>query len=474
MNPRSSHHAAAGRQEEGASLVLVLVFLSLFGLFVGALLGQSDTSIRASAVTDEQQSRVQSADDGIQYGIQQVQNNDSLCPTSGGGAQTLTPLHVNGRLVTVTCQAVGAGDANGVSGYAVITHATDGSSLSASGGNTAKQIGGPVFLNGGMGGSEGINVTRGSITQVDNSSACTVGATTQANMAFQSPPYTYSCVASAGTALPDPNPQPPTTGVPATAALALDSPATHCKIFYPGRYTAPPVLDTANYFYSGVYYFDFSGVLDIKQETVVGGRPSAFESNYQVQPVPSCRPSSATGTDGRVTGVDILLGQGATVDVDTQGALELFAVAGADSNTTGYSLTAVPGTWAGWDASTVAAGTQILQVSDGNTGQLTMHGFVYAPQADSTLFATNSSVAEILGGIDVDHLSIQSSASASNAAISTQAGPGTRQLLIKAVAGTSGTEGCDAAAAVVDIGNDSNRTANIDSWRDYAIPLGSC
>src|SRR5205823_6056754 len=102
-----------------------------------------------------------------------------------------------------------------------------------------------------------LKVVNGSVA--DNAAGC--GATVPNGLYISpTPPYLWKCTPGATpdpahvlpdlTPLPlDPTPLPfPLTGT------------TKCKVFFPGKYTAPPALDNSipNYFVSGSYYFQFT------------------------------------------------------------------------------------------------------------------------------------------------------------------------------------------------------------------------
>ena len=90
------------QDDEGATLVLVLVFLAVFGVLISLVLGQTDTSLKRTLVTRENEIKVYAADAGIEAGLVNLRNDDTACATSG----TLLSTTVSGKAVTVTCPAV--------------------------------------------------------------------------------------------------------------------------------------------------------------------------------------------------------------------------------------------------------------------------------------------------------------------------------------------------------------------------------
>src|SRR3954464_11762984 len=67
------------RSESGAVLVIVLIFLVVFGLIIGSLLTFSDANIRTTRVLKSFDGRVYGADAGIEYGISTLQSQPVLC-----------------------------------------------------------------------------------------------------------------------------------------------------------------------------------------------------------------------------------------------------------------------------------------------------------------------------------------------------------------------------------------------------------
>ena len=87
------------RREEGVSLVLALVFLSLFAIFVAALLSQVDTNIRVTEhLVRPANAQLYAADAGVDYAIQKLRTDPEFCL---GPPVT---LQINGRTVSVTCE----------------------------------------------------------------------------------------------------------------------------------------------------------------------------------------------------------------------------------------------------------------------------------------------------------------------------------------------------------------------------------
>jgi len=537
------------KEEDGGSLAIVLVFITVFGLIIGGLLTEAGASLRFSTVVSDHQKKVYAADAGISTAIQQLHQDNSFC--ASGTDAPITNLQVGGRTISVSCTTT-SGAANGAMGYAIITTSTAADSLKLSSGHT-KHVSGPVFVNGGVSWGPGIEVEDGDFRQKSHSGSCVgtppvQGAGKDLNV-LPSPPYGYYCV---NDDIPAVSHNPPFATPP--AAAPSPSPISGgCQVWYPGTYTSPPTLTAAtNYFASGVYYFNFSGELKIDHATLIGGQASSYEKGKQklggesftngvtssgsttftsatasftaadvgrritgtniqasttiasvasttsvnlslpatatgsgtsftiVRP-PTCAQVDPTGVTGYTptgTGVEFVFGGGASMNVFTQGEVELFGRTGeTGSATNNISFIAVPsdGTWSGWNPAT--AGTTVLQVKDGDAQKLAIHGLIYAYDQNVQLTATNDSVAQVLGGVLASKLDMQSSASAEGLAVSVLGGtPEPRNILLVACTdpgpasdGTCKNPGSGErpvqSSAVVEVGTESSRPVTVLSWR---------
>jgi len=114
----SRHRLRTARHgEEGVALVLVLTFIALFGLLIGALLAFSGASINVTLANRGQRSRLYTAGAGIDGAVENIRgtatigrDDGSACPTFNAGA------FANNLDVSVTCApqvGSGGGNANG-------------------------------------------------------------------------------------------------------------------------------------------------------------------------------------------------------------------------------------------------------------------------------------------------------------------------------------------------------------------------
>jgi hypothetical protein len=486
------------RKQDGASLILVLVFISIFGLIIAGLLTEAGVSVRYTNTVSSHEEKVYAADAGVSFGIQQLRQNNELCPGAGQpSSATIPDINVNGRTVSVIC-SVTSGLTVGGLGFAAITTATGDNSLILSNAQP-KTFSGSVYVSGGFTPGPGLKITKGNFWH-HAGPYCTVGAAEPAGLTVvDKPPYNYYCTATVAT--PDPPHRPPsvipTLTDPAPGALGT------CKIFYPGRYTVPPALNTSppspgfqngdNYFTSGVYYFDFtdpSAVLEVNGANVWGGQPTTYEKTQRTLKrvdgsIPACAQDNQVEVDASGTGVLFVFGTKSSMKV-TSGNAEIFGRANSDPADTGQknmSFVSVPSDWTGWHTNTLPSGVDnngllqrpVFDIKDGDRQSITMHGMVYAPKQDFGLTATHSVFAQTLNGIVASRIYLQSSGSAGNVAITTAMNfPDPRHVLITACspavlpgepcAGASGERAVQ-SSAVVALGNDALKTVTVESWR---------
>lgn len=485
--------------EQGATLVLVLAFVTVLGLLGTVLLDQSTAGLGRSSVARDYQEKVYAADAGVDAAIQQLRNDDTLCPGTGltpPVPELPSPLPaqtINGKTVGTTCSAV-SGSSLGARGFAVVT--TDGSVDSfetQSGGGGVKKIGGNVFSTR-LSNSIDIAVEKGSVLEHASASSCAVPAGPRPGNLFFQPsvsgstvinapgptsvaPWAYRCTTTAwttydpgktlGTSRPRLHPLP-------TADTVLPD---GCRVFRPGEYPAGITFGTNNFLASGIYYFP-SGLVTITNQFVIGGEPATGETPVntgagcatatnasapasQSLPVPN-------GDDPSGTGVTIVLGSSARILVDNpDGKLELYTRTGAptEAGTAGVSIITVPSPApaGGWLANTSLVTQPVVQVGTGNTPGLAVHGMIYIPGRMIDMNATNTSVAQLTGGVVAGRILYKASASAGAAGISIGSGSGRRQVEVIATASEPGARNI-VTRAVVDIENDAGRSITINSW----------
>ena len=472
MNPTSR-----AREEDGAVLVLVLVFLGAFGLLAAALLAQGDVNFRSTSALKVHESKVYAADAGIEHGVNTLKAETQWCPDPTYGTMNLPSTTVNGITVDVTCQTQ-SGNGAGSYGYAIITHDPGASSISASAG-ADKQITGAIYNSGGWNLQQPVFVQNGTVFQ---SSAATGGCGTQdTNLTISpSPPYKWVCTNGAA---PIPDHALPSS-IPTIASIpTVNNSSGGCTTLHPGTYNAATfaiqqwiakgftsgtsLFNGPTYMESGVYYFDNVGTISMNGNSTVvfGGAPAAGDTKQLS--ATSCGSDPGGTTD---TGVLIILGGNSTISVDQGAQVELFThTATSGGATNGISLYQVPsGTTGGWSATSLAKAANFLDVS-GNASTIgAVHGAIYGPEGSISVFSSNAASAALSGGSDVWDFSMKSSQSnAGRLIISSIANtPGQRQIVVTATArgGVSGDKDIVSRAVITIDNSITPRQASILSW----------
>src|SRR2546423_11582743 len=72
-----------GAHEDGAVLLIVLMIVTVIGLVLGAVLGQAAASMKSTSVVQSHYNKVYAADAGLDWGIQQMKRDNTLCPNAG-------------------------------------------------------------------------------------------------------------------------------------------------------------------------------------------------------------------------------------------------------------------------------------------------------------------------------------------------------------------------------------------------------
>jgi Tfp pilus assembly protein PilX len=470
------------RDDRGAALPLVLAFIALVGTLTVALLGQASTNFRSARVSKDHQAKVYAAGSALDWTIQRLRADTTLCATTGGssvvdssslvaglGAGTADHLDVD-----VACSATGGGS-SGARGWSVFTTGTSGATISTQSGNnnTAKQIGGPVYNSGGWDLQADLTVQDGFVRQA-TTGAC--GA--RPNNLVADPPVVsasfYQCTTPVATPGPLRDIAELTGGVRPPDAPAYTTVGS-CRVFSPGRYTADLDLgDGTNYLLPGVYLLDNASLLVEKHgsahPTVLGGATAAGQL-----PV-DCR-SAFHGANGVVL---LLAGNSHVLVNDAR--LEIFDYYpnGPDGRPTQsvYQLESSP---AGWnvDTSTPPPQDQAIATGSGSGNHLVVHGNVHASRSGIDLKGTGSgNEISFLGGVVARLVSLQASSSIStpllianqdaesarivDITVTVQARNGADQPIGKPVVGV----------ATVFIRNDAARTTSVSAWRvneDLAI-----
>jgi hypothetical protein len=385
-------HAVAWRRgtadEGGASLVLVLAFLSLTALLAVALLTESHSGFTANIAVQHVQDTTAAANAGVQYGIQTLQTDTTGTMCGQAAPVTLSPMTVNGRSVTVTCQGTqnptligspgttgwaiianypggtvngfssscaGGGGLGGGGGSCAVSFETGSSTsppqvignvwtagpwLLSSPGTPKVQIAGNLYEQGPAGGSTsstgGCNPPGG---QGANDNTKSVDVVTPGTLEPCNTPYIPGPNCAGPCAAPI-----PVHALPSSVPSILNPPSssTTCSapssvigtftVLRPGHYTTVPsgFLTGQNYMRSGVYYFDSVGDMYVGGSsstagTLIGGQPAGGTiENSYILDPTGC--AGLADPPGSGSGVEIVLGGNSTLHVEASNSqMELFS-----------------------------------------------------------------------------------------------------------------------------------------------------
>lgn len=527
--------------DDGVSLVLALLFIVVVALFATVALDKAaSTSQVGQALRDR--GRLQYALDGAIDRALQVLKNDvanqtpgspaTLC-TSPGAASDITQeaggLVLNNHVVRYSCQTLAgktapddpALDTN----FAIVLTSPSLNALDTSSGLAAGQgatcaspgsalkVTGPVYLRGpenNTGASKRILVCGGDYVRYTSSSpACTTAELAALTNVVVDAGSLKGCTeqtvdqAVATYTLP-------TAPTQASNGFYLDVPAGSgsnppvCRVFYPGLYPAAPTVRSntadANYFVSGLYYFEFNGQWAIGSNTTVIAGTKQEPTDVGVLPAQGASTACNGVTDAAaMTALPALLPTGLTQAgvtsyyFSTGGAQFVFGFKATLSNA-GYftmynpvppsatspalNLVAVraatdPGQAAG--AGDIARGYQRWQEpndpvlsNQSASSAMILNGKVMAPSAPVQLTASNPTDGVVRGGLVAKTLDLGASVTGGGLALSTPsynnapAPPPYRTVRI--VASEPGGS-ADTNVAVATISNYSPFTVTVKSWR---------
>ncbi|MFE9120105.1 hypothetical protein [Streptomyces sp. NPDC007172] len=321
--------------EQGATLILALVFVVVFGLVTVAVLSFAGTGLKAAGVYVDQGRRSYSADGATQLAIKNF--------SQGNPCADYTAPPINGRQMIVHCDPLNTSPAT--------TRATQPQDALRSLGRAAKdgvnvtahgvRVQGSVFsrsnITTGAGASMAVS---GDVSAVGDCSS----AVSQTQLPPTQVPYAHDC-ANDTPSTPadevlgaDPDYTPPATAVPPRRAVpACPDPGSWLVRLRPGYYDDARALtrltggDCHNvvvWLQPGIYYFDFTftggpalWTVDDPTVSVVGGTPAGWAPAAPTRPaVPS--PGACDRT--RPEGVEVMMGGGSQFRVD-RGHAELCA-----------------------------------------------------------------------------------------------------------------------------------------------------
>lgn len=332
-------HFRARRDEEGSALVLALVFLTVLGVFIGAVLSFGSTSLRTTIAVREQRDFVYAADGAVDGAINAIRSDASLGKKGGLCPDFVAPFYEadpsRTKTVTVACSGLsGSGASTGGSSSTVNMPAQAVLALAASGedgllqdSNNELRIRGSVV----SGTTVHVPVDGASLTVVNGTVTATDGCTGNGTV-------TPACTAPTGPVI-DPG-YGKRSDAPATPGpyRNLEDQEAACTVanstvtFHPGLYTDAVSLSALTsatgscpnslfWFEPGVYYFDFVNAgshewtVSGNGTMVVAGEPNGWVA---ATPKPSVSFPGAckTADDGGTDGVQFIFGGDSRVYVN--------------------------------------------------------------------------------------------------------------------------------------------------------------
>jgi len=445
------------RDEQGSVLVVALAFLSLFGVFIAAILAQTSTNLHLTSTTRARTDRLFAADGGVEWGIQRARTSDTTCPTSTStSTDTLTStLNVDGRAVTVTCKALsGAVASPAAERWSVIT-----GNLNVPGAGTPTIKGGDVWLGGT---ASGTTVSTSDADVVHPLASC-AGYVPVASPAVTAPD-TSTCSAPGTPDVAHVLPIAPLNGLLATPVTC--NAVNDGLIWHPGKYISGTLPDPPlyNYLESGVYYFENVNVIwnaGIFVGGAPGGETSVLGLGCPAHPMTDTTIGPPYGAYG--SGVTLILGGTSTLNIRVSAKAELYSrvPSAAEISSTpgtpitpGISVITVGATGSGYLKSTAATPVQLQ-----SGAQEAIHGLVYS--TGSVSLYTQATRAPLLGGVVASTLTINGPANG----LAVEASGRRTLLLTSTAAPAAAGEIATTQSAVVKVANDVVRTASVRSWR---------
>lgn len=475
--------------DDGVSLVLALAFLVIVGLFATVALTKStNTATTGRSLRDRGQLQY-NLDGAIDKGLQVVRSDmTSTDPATCSQASSPTSsgtLALNGHTSNWTCSLI-AGRAKkstdiSTTDYAlVVTSPSDGSLTTQSCASCSLDVGGAVYLNGKVANgdlTQSINLTSGDLVSPSSRSGCEADLAALTNMTTATG-FLKTCTEQAVTqALPIVSlPTAPTYDVSTLLASGLS--VAGCRVFYPGLYTAQPILfNGANYFVSGLYYFNNIGSWQFTGNNlrVTGGQRAVTTdspalagacsgmSDATALAAAPLAVQSAIASYTYANGVTWVLSGNSAVDA-RRGAISLYSPPRGSSSQP-MSLVAFSAPTGGYAA--IAGGNPTILSGFSNNTQMIVNGKTFAPSADANFFSTNNTSAVTRGGLVAFTVELQASSPGSGSlVISAEGGAGTPPPPFRTIKLVSAEPGNIATnTAVATVSNFSPYSVIIKSWR---------
>lgn len=422
------------RGEEGALLVIVLLFLFVLSVAIAALVGYIDSGTRNTEGTRRQRAIQYAADGAIEAQIKvltpvAVNGNCAQAIQTIPQASNIEDASFNVGPVTLSCGVGSQGDAsvnakntpkNAI--LALGTGANDGINLKNNQTISGEVVSHEDILTSGI-----LTVSQGNVTAWGN---CTPGAIVLSPTTI--PAKTVACNTNGA---PPPSPDPaypprapasPLATVP-TSAIPACTGGSRILEMPPGIYTNANALSALTgpggckkadvmLFRPGVYYFNFPTgssawqIADNGGLIVVGGQESGWWQGDNKSPKSGFTPGSMCSTAAGADGVEFIFGGESHVDLSGGGTMELCSwVRTDDTEIAIYQANPASPSYTQPTGCIVLPGnSRCPLVSMGaNNSTFIVHGTVYTPYALLDLQVPNNAQSALIGrGVIVQGINI--------------------------------------------------------------------
>jgi hypothetical protein len=469
--------------ERGVALLMALIFVSVIGVIISALLVLNGGVARASFSARKVQTREATTNGGLEWAINSLrQGRDGFCVNYFD--QVLT---IGGREVRIYCKGLeGTPGTNSMALYLndVGNPRNEIETSGAVGADPIKNIVGPVY-NGANAWDLSAPLYIDGEVSVPNVAGCPAGAT--APIPLRLFPL-YNSLRSCTTPISVVTP----SSVPAPACTAVgcaDPPPQvigDCKIWDPGYYRTAPALAPNNYFKPGVYWFDLNQTWRINY-AVRGGDPALATATQGAERVegsiPRCpgAPLPPGAPDPR--GVVFVFSRKTAINVTNNGRVELFTY----RKPTGEILpNIVIGGWPGvtaWASGSTVPITRALVKVGVAQPEFIGHAGMFAPESTLEFKGSNNAIQKFSNTVVVARFDMFASASITNANFGIIVPSGASRFALIAVSCPGPLDGLTTNActttnpipaplepplcsvAAVKVYGDLNRTVWVDSYR---------
>lgn len=383
------------QRDAGAILPIVLVVSVVLSAVVLAIASYATATLRYGHVVEARASRLAAAEAAMNDAIERLRILDGLCVTAGGDGEVVNPQFpdINDTPVEVRCSQVG-GVFPPYDGWAIVVtgeaQPAGNTFITSAGGQPILE--GPVYAHdiNRISFQRPTTIKNGSLWYTDPVCSgppdpgdklvfkdSTVNVN---NLLFDPPTRKQYCINLGWQDLFDRTPPEGHVG----AIPAAPAPTMHgtCRVFSPGRYSAPLSLASDNYFKNGTYVFAGVGNISLSHTRVTFGTPRpAEDKDYPMLPLSSsCEQARQLEIDAllanpsELSGATLYLSGNSRFLVNVQSHVEISGRQQGDFIVALHAL----GAGAPLPASSVA---DILRTGSGNAKESAFSGLVWAPRS---------------------------------------------------------------------------------------------